>query len=206
MKITIVVVEAHEKRANPSAMGHYDSSISYTIDVDEGDNAEDIVTSYQFFARQQVAVECDIWVNGILTREAQDRARNDLQWIVDRLENRLPDDRDAEQFEKKLALLHPSEWAEWRAKLKSAQGEFLSRIKGDLDRIVEKAGRKQLSPREISEYLELKHRLPEEEERQGYIDKMNDAIAAYELSQAPQPEEAATQVESKGSGTEEVPF
>lgn len=206
MKVQTVSVECHEKRNHPTGeYSHFDSRVSYTAQVDEDDNADTVVASLQFQARQRVAVECDRWVNGILTREAQDRARDDLRWIVERLENRQPDDRDVADFEKKLALLPSGEHPEWRAKFEAAQGEFLTRIKGDLDRIVEKAGRKQLSPRDNENFSELMERLPESE-RQCYIDKTSDAIAAYELTQAPQPEETATQVENTGSGKEEVPF
>lgn len=207
MKITTVTVECHEKRNHPTGeYSHFDSRVALTAEIDPGEDAQIVVANLQFQARQQVAVECDIWVNGILTREAQDRARNDLQWLVDRLENRLPTDTDAEQFEKKLTLLPDTEHAEWRAKLKATQGEYLTGIKGDLDRIIERAGRKQLSPREISDFDDLVTRLPESE-RQGYIDQYHAAMDAYELSQAPQPEDTATRVEIKGSGDkEEVPF
>lgn len=122
MKIQTVTVECHEKRAHPSEMGHYDSSVSYTAEVDEGEIPEKVVERIQFVARQQVAAECDRWIAEIKTREAQESARRDLQWIVDRLENRLPIDTDAEQFEKKLTLLPENEHPEWRAKLKAAQG------------------------------------------------------------------------------------
>lgn len=203
MKIQTVTVECHEKRAHPSEMGHYDSKVELTAELDPGENAEIVVAHLQYMARQQVGVECSRWIEEIKTREAQEKARNDLRWIVERLENRLPTDTDAEQFEKRLATLPNAEHPEWRAKLKAAQGEYLQRIKGDLDRIVERVGRRGATARDESDVGELIPQLPESE-RQGYIDKMSDAIAAYELSQA-FGGIVAVQVESD-SGKEEIPF
>lgn len=206
MKIQTVSVECHEKRAHPSEMGHFDSKVELTAELDPGENADIVVAHLQYMARQQVGVECSRWIEEIKTREAQDKARNDLQWLCDRLENRLPDDRDTEQFDKKLILLPLDEHTEWQVKLFAAQGEYLSRCKRDLDRIVERVGRRGATARDESDVDELIAQLSEDE-RQGYIDKMSDAMQAYELSVAPQPGGTVTQVEIKGSsGKEEVPF
>lgn len=211
MKVTQVVVEAHEKRSHPSEHGHRDASITYTAEIHGNEDFNEAVSNLRLAARWHVADELDKWIAEIKTREAQDKARNDLQWIVDRLENRLPTDKDTEQFEDKLALLPDNEHADWRIKLKAAQDEFLTRIKGDLDKIVERAGRKQLSPRDNENFGELMERLSDDE-YQVYHVKMVEAKAAFELGIAPQPEETAAQarpgrVESKSSGDkEEIPF
>lgn len=185
MKITQVVVEIHEKRNHPNAYGHYDARVSYTAELLDGEYAADTVEKLQFVARQQVAAECDRWIEEIKTREAQESARRDLQWIVDRLENRLPNDHDTADFEGKIALLPGGEHPEWRDKLAKAQAEFLSRIKSDLDRIAERVGRRGATARDEGDFGELMARLPEDE-HQGYIDKMSDAIAARDATKAAQ--------------------
>ena len=164
-------------------MGHFDSRVAITAELEPDEVADVVINLLQFKARQQVAIECDKLIEAIKLEERRDRARTSLQWIVDRLENRLPHDEDTEQFDRKLAILPVSDHAEWRDKLSKAQAEYSARIKRDLERMIIIARRRILSPREIAEFDELIDRLPDGE-RQDHINSMTAAIAARDATEA----------------------
>lgn len=174
MKITTLTVEIHEKRAHPSERGHYDSRVSLTAWIDDGENYENVALDLKNKAGAMVTSECDSWVSKILTRGKHDTARIDLEWICDQLRNRLPTDTDVEQFERHLAVLLDFEHPQWHAKLKAAQAEYLTSSRRILKKIVDNAGQRELFLHEKQVFAELVAQLPEDE-RQGYIDKMSDA-------------------------------
>lgn len=182
MKVKTITINIHEKKAHPHEMGHRDAGVTYIIEIDSADNPEDIVTCYRALARDHVEMELDLWIAEIKRKEAEDSARTNLHWIVDRLENRPSDEDDEEKFGKNLAILPDSEQTEWRAKLVAAKGEYLARIKRDLDRIIERVSRHGVTARDESYVDMLMQQLPEDE-RQEYIKRMADAEVAYELSQ-----------------------
>lgn len=189
MKVQTVTVEIHEKRNHPNAYGHYDARVNYTVQVDDGEDATEVVGQYQFIARQQVADECDRWEREIKLEVERESARGSLQWIVDRADNGQEHDSDADKFEKSLALLPAEEQAEWRTRWVDAKAQWQKTVKTALDELITFAEKEELRPHRVANYDRFIAALPESE-RQGYIDRMADAVAAYEASQAPVQEQA----------------
>lgn len=176
MKVQTVTVEIHEKRAHPSAMGHYDAKVEYTAEVDENDDPDNIVQQLQFVARQQVADECDRWVTDIRIKEEQSRVRNDLEWMITRTESGNVYPGDADEFAAHLIALPDSEQAGYRAKLETAKGQYIAEIKKRLDEWIARAENGILSSRQ-KERFDEDAALLGEIERQTYLERMEGALA-----------------------------
>lgn len=205
MKIQTVTVEIHEKRNNPNAYGHYDSRVAYTAEVQDGEEAKDVVEQLQFIARQQVAIECNRWEAEVKREEQRNSARSSLRWIVDRAKNSLQGESDVKEFEKNVSLLPLDEQAEYRTRLEESIEEFRGDTRKYLDKLIveaEKSG--DLSHRQQSIFDSNLALLPEDE-HSGWLLRLEKALAPKE--EFPQAE-IAPQVEPSITldDVEEMPF
>lgn len=185
MKIQTITVEAHEKRAHPHEMGHYDSRVALTAEVQPGDDYEGVALTLQVRARAMVLTECDTWIRAIEYERKVDAARNSLGYILNRAEHGAPDNEDANRFEEKLQLLPEPEQAEYRTKYAAAQIKGKEYIERRLNRLVEGVTRGRLGWDDEDSFGELLERLPDDEAT-AWEAKMAAAKAAYEARQVPQ--------------------
>lgn len=176
MKIQTITVEIHEKRNHPHEYGHYDSKVSYTAQLDEGEDAGEAVRHLQFHARQNVAIECDRWIADIEWKRQIDAAKTQLDWIIDRAENNVAMRSDAENFAQNLAILPSKQRDEYCAKLETAKQTYLTALKRRLEEDLKDAARGDLSKYNAGIYYQLLDNLPEAE-RADYRTRMEAALA-----------------------------
>jgi len=62
MIVSTIVVEVHEKRNHPHEYGHRDCSIRIEAGLDEGEDAESVITRLRGKAQKHVDLELDAWV------------------------------------------------------------------------------------------------------------------------------------------------
>lgn len=195
MKVQTVTVEVHEKRAHPSEMGHYDSSVTYTVQIDEGESAEEIVINYQFLARQHVAIECDRWVQEIERKSEMDSARSDLNWMITCAADSPAKEFDEERFGMKLAILPSDEQSEYVFRLEAAKAHYTKTLERALQVMIDRAQTRGFGKYDRQEFEYALEGFPESE------------CAAYrarlEAALAPKPE--ATQ-EKTIRPKEDTPF
>lgn len=177
MKVQSVTVEIHEKRNHPHGeYSHFDSRVSYTADIYEGESPGTVVANLQFIARQQVADECDRWVADIERKRQVDEAKSGLVWIIDLASSNQLHERNAEDFEKHLQSFSADEQAEYRSKFDKAKEEFWQRTRKSLDGLVDKAERNNFGAWDNERFDSIMLDLPESE-HQGYRDRLKAALA-----------------------------
>lgn len=200
MKIQSVTVEIHEKRAHPSEMGHYDAKVSYTVEVEDGDDPENVMLHWKSRACAAVESECDYWVASVEHKRKVVEAKSSLQWIVDRAKSNNVYSDDPENFENYLAILPPEENGEWRDKLTAAKESWLVEVRGRLNNYIDQAERGTLSNRGQENFSYALADLPENE-RQSYRDRLTAALSPKPAATS----DGAVQVKA-AKPEEELPF
>lgn len=180
MKVQTVTVKTHEKRAHPSAMGHYDAEVGYTAELEDGEDVTSAVELLQFQSRQHVAIECDRWEAGVKLEEKRSSARSSLNWIIERAKSGLFE--ESTQFEEHLLLFPAEVQADYRAKLAAAQVEQKANTEKRLNRYINLAAKTTLSWNDKDRFESFLQDVPEDE-RQAWQDKLAAAVAEYEAAQ-----------------------
>ncbi len=177
MKVQTVTVEIHEKRNHPNEYGHYDARVAYTVEVETAENPADVVSSYQFLARQQVANECDRWIAELERKKLVLNAKQELRWIIDRARDGYVEKNDDDQFELYLIPLSEGERAEYTAKLIAAKDEYLSAMRKRLNADIESVeSGKPISNYNLKVFYQLLDNLPADE-REDFRNSMMLALA-----------------------------
>lgn len=177
MKIQTVTVEIHEKRNHPHEYGHYDSRVSYTAQLDEGEQAAQVVESLQFQARQQVAIECDRWIADVERKKEIEKARDDLRWAIQRAGNNAFSAEQMTKFNEKVQILPAEERDYYWTQLNKAIGQYRQEINEDLDRLIEGAKKHKRLPSHDSVRFDLLLDNLSESDQADYRARMDAAIA-----------------------------
>lgn len=183
MKIQTITVEIHEKRNHPHEYGHYDSRVSYTAQLDEGEEAAQVVESLQFQARQQVAIECDRWIADIERKHQIEKTRDDLRWTIQNARNNGFSAEKMTLFQQKLEHLPVEERTTFWHDLNSAIGEYHNGIADTLTDAIRRAARHTLSTGQRERFYELLQEMPEPIQA-DYRARMEAALAG-EVPKAP---------------------
>lgn len=164
MKYQTITVGIHEKRNHPTEFGHFDANVSYTVQVEDG---EDIHRATEFLrkkAREYVEAELDARIAQVNLENERREARSSLRWIVGRASHDSYEEQDAQAFETHLLTLPSDEQTDWRAKLGKAKETYLAAMRERLDEYIEKATRNKLSSYNIDYFNEQVEFMPESEQ------------------------------------------
>lgn len=179
MKYQTVSVSIHEKRNHPHEYGHFDASVSYTVQVEEGEDADQITRVLCDRARDHVEGELDAKVAQVnLERERED-ARNNLRWIIERAKNGNFQESDADKFELHLIPLAEHERIEFNRRLVVAKEQYWAELREVLDEYIAKAERNTASSYDIDRFNMQVVYLPEAEQ-DGYRKRMGLALERAE--------------------------
>lgn len=179
MKYQTISISIHEKRNHPHEYGHFDASVSYTVQVEEGEDADHITKVLCDRARDHVEGELDAKVAQVnLEREREDARRN-LDFIVGRAEHSEYSQRDERDFNKHRQLLPDDERVEWVSKLNKAREQYWTDLREEFDRIIARAERNTASSYDIERFNIQVVYLPEAEQ-DGYCTRMEAALERAE--------------------------
>lgn len=181
MKVQTVTVEIHEKRNHPYEYGHFDASVSYTVQVEEGEDADLIIKSVQAKAREHVEAELDAKIEAVNLERKRSEARSNLHWVISRADHAEHTDIDAQQFEKNVQLLEPDEQVEYRGKLDRAKEEYWAAMRNNLNGYIDKAERNKADSFDIDCFNTQLEYMPEAE-RSDFLQRMEAALGRAEAT------------------------
>lgn len=179
MKIQSVTVEIHEKRNHPHEYGHFDASVSYTVQVEDGEDADSVIELLRAKARDHVEAELDAKIWAVDLERKRSEARSNLRWIVSRAAHAEHGDIDAEEFEKNLQLLEPDEQIEYRGELDRAKEEYWAAMRKNLNGYIDMAERNKASSFDIDRFNIGLEYMPEAE-RSDFLRRMEVALKRAE--------------------------
>lgn len=181
MKYQTITVGIHEKRNHPTEYGHFDANVSYTVQVEDG---EDIHSATEFLrakARQHVEAELDAKIAQVNLEEERKQARSSLAWIIDRAERNEHTELDAAQFEKNLQCLEPDEQTEYRGKLDKAKETYFAAMRERLEEYISKAERNKARSHDI-DWFNVQVEFIPEVEQSDYRRRMEVALKEAEIA------------------------
>ena len=179
MKYQTVSVSIHEKRNHPHEYGHFDASVSYTVQVEDGDDSDSVTEYLREKARIHVEGELDAKVAQVNLEEERKDARDSLRWIIERAKNGNFQESDADKFELHLIPLAEHERIEFNRRLVVAKEQYWADMREVLDKYIAKAERNTASSFDIDRFNMQVVYLPEAEQ-DGYRKRMGLALERAE--------------------------